>query len=131
VDQFQPETARNTLKVLQRVGCGVNYNIEQTCCGQPAYEDGYRDHCKEVGDKLIREFPTGRFKDELVDEEPYIMDMKKNLDAFIESATSKIADYVASNKSKIEEMLLYEDDAMQQFIVDARKAYDTVCKYSL
>ncbi len=61
VDQFQPETARNTLKVLQRVGCGVNYNIEQTCCGQPAYEDGYRDHCKEVGEKLIREFQDERY----------------------------------------------------------------------
>lgn len=60
VDQFRPETARNTMKVLQRVGCGVNYNIEQTCCGQPAYEDGYRDHCKEVGEKLIREFQDER-----------------------------------------------------------------------
>ncbi|MFN8155556.1 MAG: (Fe-S)-binding protein [Bacteroidia bacterium] len=61
VDQFRPETARNTMKVLQRVGCGVNYNIEQTCCGQPAYEDGFRDHCKEVGEKLIREFQDERF----------------------------------------------------------------------
>lgn len=61
IDQFQPETARNTLKVLQRIGCGVNYNIEQTCCGQPAYEDGYRDHCKEVGEKLIREFQDERY----------------------------------------------------------------------
>lgn len=61
MDQFRPETAKNTLKVLQRVGCGVNYNIEQTCCGQPAYEDGYRDHCKEVGEKLIHEFQDERF----------------------------------------------------------------------
>lgn len=49
------------MKVLQRVGCGVNYNIEQTCCGQPAYEDGFRDPCKEVGEKLIREFQDERF----------------------------------------------------------------------
>ncbi|MBL7923627.1 MAG: (Fe-S)-binding protein [Bacteroidia bacterium] len=61
IDQFQPETARNTLKVLQRMGCGVNYNIEQTCCGQPAYEDGYRDYCKEVGEKLIHEFQDDRY----------------------------------------------------------------------
>lgn len=61
VDQFRPEIARNTMKVLQRVGCGVNYNIEQTCCGQPAYEDGFRDHCKEVGEKLIKEFQDERF----------------------------------------------------------------------
>ncbi|MBL0096458.1 MAG: (Fe-S)-binding protein [Bacteroidetes bacterium] len=61
LDQFQPETARNTLKLLERVGCGVNYNIDQTCCGQPAYEDGYRDQCKEVGEKLIREFQEERY----------------------------------------------------------------------
>lgn len=61
MDQFQPETARNTLKVLERLGCGVNYNPEQTCCGQPAYEDGYRDYCKEVGEKLIKEFQEERF----------------------------------------------------------------------
>ncbi len=61
VDQFQPGTARNTLKLLERVGCGVNYNPDQTCCGQPAYEDGYRDHCKEVGEKLIREFQEERY----------------------------------------------------------------------
>lgn len=61
VDQFQPQTARNTLKVLQRIGCGVNYNIEQTCCGRPAFEDGYRDACKEVGEKLIREFQENRY----------------------------------------------------------------------
>lgn len=61
VDQYQPEIARNTLKLLQKVGCGVNYNIEQTCCGQPAFEDGFRDACKEVGEKLIREFQDERY----------------------------------------------------------------------
>lgn len=61
MDEFRPETARNTLKILQRLGCGVNYNIEQTCCGQPAYEDGYRDQCKEVGEKLIKEFQEERY----------------------------------------------------------------------
>ncbi|MCE2847383.1 MAG: (Fe-S)-binding protein [Sphingobacteriales bacterium] len=61
MDEFRPETARNTLKILQRLGYGVNYNVDQTCCGQPAYEDGYRDYCKEVGEKLIREFQEERY----------------------------------------------------------------------
>ena len=39
MDEFQPETARNTLKILQRLSLGVNYNIEQTCCAD-------RDACK-------------------------------------------------------------------------------------
>lgn len=61
VDQFYPNVAMNMIKVLERVGCGVNYNHEQTCCGQPAFNAGYWDHCKEVGEKFIKEFQTDRY----------------------------------------------------------------------
>ncbi|MCX6311125.1 MAG: (Fe-S)-binding protein [Bacteroidetes bacterium] len=61
VDQFYPETALNMIKVLERVGCGVNYNHEQTCCGQPAFNSGYFDSCKEVGEKFINEFQNDRY----------------------------------------------------------------------
>lgn len=61
VDQFYPNVAMNMIKVLERVGCGVNYNHEQTCCGQPAFNAGYWDHCKEVGEKFIKEFPADRY----------------------------------------------------------------------
>lgn len=61
VDQFYPNVAMNMIKVLERVGCGVNYNHEQTCCGQPAFNAGYWDHCKEVGEKFIKEFQADRY----------------------------------------------------------------------
>ncbi len=61
IDEYYPGTATNMVKVLERLGCGVNYNMEQTCCGQPAYIDGYRDHCKKVGEKLIHEFSDERY----------------------------------------------------------------------
>jgi len=61
IDQYFPETANNMVKVLEKVGCGVNYNVEQTCCGLPAFQDGYRDNCKEVGTKLIHEFQNDRY----------------------------------------------------------------------
>jgi L-lactate dehydrogenase complex protein LldE len=61
IDEFYPDTASSMLKVLERLGCAVNYNIEQTCCGQPAYIDGYWDHCKKVGEKLIHEFSNERY----------------------------------------------------------------------
>ena len=44
------------VKILEKVGCSVHYNVEQTCCGQPAYHSGHWDDCKEVGEKLIKEF---------------------------------------------------------------------------
>lgn len=61
IDQLYPETGLNMVKVLERVGCGVNYNHEQTCCGQPAFNAGYWDSCKEVGEKFIKEFQNDRY----------------------------------------------------------------------
>jgi L-lactate dehydrogenase complex protein LldE len=61
IDQIYPETASNMVKILERLGCGVNYNPEQTCCGQPAFNAGYRNECKEVGEKFIREFQNDRY----------------------------------------------------------------------
>ena len=46
----------NMVKVLEKCGCEVNYNIEQTCCGQVAFNSGFWDEAKEVGKKFINEF---------------------------------------------------------------------------
>ena len=61
IDQHYPETALNMVKVLERAGCSANYNTEQTCCGLPAFHNGYRDHCKEVGSKLVLELQNNRY----------------------------------------------------------------------
>lgn len=56
IDQLYPETAFNTIKVLEKAGCKVIYNPEQTCCGQPPYNGGYWDEAKEVGTKFLNDF---------------------------------------------------------------------------
>jgi L-lactate dehydrogenase complex protein LldE len=56
VDQLYPETAFNMVKVLQKAGCTVEYNAEQTCCGQPAFNAGFRDDAREVCSKFIKDF---------------------------------------------------------------------------
>jgi L-lactate dehydrogenase complex protein LldE len=61
IDQFYPDVAMNMIKVLERVGCGVNYNHEQTCCGQPAFNAGYWDHSREVAEKFVKEFQNDRY----------------------------------------------------------------------
>ena len=61
IDQIYPETANNMVKVLEKVGCDVHYNIEQTCCGQPAFNGGFWDDCKEVGQKFIKDFSNDRY----------------------------------------------------------------------
>ena len=61
IDQIYPDTAANMVKVLEKAGCGVNYNPDQTCCGQPAFNAGYWDHAKEVGEKFIKDFQNDRY----------------------------------------------------------------------
>ena len=56
IDQLYPETAFNTLKLLQRAGCEVVYNPEQTCCGQPAYQAGFWEEAKKLGMKFLDDF---------------------------------------------------------------------------
>lgn len=46
----------NMVKVLEKLGCDVTYNAAQTCCGQPAYNVGYKDDAKAVAQKFLNDF---------------------------------------------------------------------------
>jgi L-lactate dehydrogenase complex protein LldE len=56
MDQLFPATAFNMVKLLEKLGCEVQYNANQTCCGQPAYNAGFRAEAKEVCSKFIKDF---------------------------------------------------------------------------
>lgn len=60
MDQFYPETAKNVMKVLNAAELDVEYNPEQTCCGKFAYNSGFVDEAKELGEKFLRDFPANR-----------------------------------------------------------------------
>lgn len=61
VDQIHPQVAVNMVRILEKLGCGINYNPEQTCCGQPAFNSGYWDEARDVGEKFIKEFQNERY----------------------------------------------------------------------
>jgi L-lactate dehydrogenase complex protein LldE len=56
VDQLYPQTAFNMVKVLEFAGCEVEYNENQTCCGQPAFNAGFVKQAKDVCSKFIKDF---------------------------------------------------------------------------
>jgi L-lactate dehydrogenase complex protein LldE len=56
VDQFFPESAMNMVKILEKSGCNVSYNPNQTCCGQPAFNAGFWDEAHEVAVKFLEDF---------------------------------------------------------------------------
>ena len=48
VDQMFPQVGVATVQVLRRLGAEVTFNPDQTCCGQPAFNTGYREEAREV-----------------------------------------------------------------------------------
>jgi L-lactate dehydrogenase complex protein LldE len=44
------------VKVLEKAGVEVAYNTEQTCCGQPAYNAGFREEARDVCTKFLKDF---------------------------------------------------------------------------
>ncbi len=59
VDQLYPDTAFNMIKVLEKAGCTVTYNTNQTCCGQPAFNAGFWNEAKAVCSKFLTDFKGG------------------------------------------------------------------------
>ena len=56
VDQFYPQVAVATLKLLEKVGCTVDYPLQQTCCGQPMANSGFEHLAGGCNDNFVRNF---------------------------------------------------------------------------
>lgn len=56
IDQIMPDTGLNMVKVLKKAGVEVTYNPAQTCCGQIAFNDGFWEQAKHLGEKFIKDF---------------------------------------------------------------------------
>lgn len=112
VDQLFPETAFNMVKVLEKVGCEVNYNPGQTCCGQPAFNAGHWDIAKEIGEKFINEFKEDRY---IVAPSASCVGMVKNYYPDLFNNTSLHNDYTRVRKNVIE---------LSDFLVNVLKISD-------
>jgi L-lactate dehydrogenase complex protein LldE len=60
VDQMWVSIGASTVEILRRVGCEVEFDERQTCCGQPAFNTGYRDEARQVAQRFIRIFEDGK-----------------------------------------------------------------------
>lgn len=61
IDQLYPETAASFIRVMEKAGCTVRYNPEQTCCGQPAYNSGYQKEARTVATKFLSDFEEAEY----------------------------------------------------------------------
>lgn len=56
VDQAQPETARATLQIIERLGHTVVFPRQQTCCGQALFNAGFRQEAAKLARRFVRVF---------------------------------------------------------------------------
>jgi L-lactate dehydrogenase complex protein LldE len=56
VDQFAPDSAKATVRILERLGHEVSYNTSQTCCGQAPFNAGFRSEAKKLAQRFINLF---------------------------------------------------------------------------
>lgn len=99
IDQMYPETGFNMVKILEKAGCVVKYNPDQTCCGQPAFNAGYWNEAKAVGQKFLKDFRSY----------DYIVSPSASCTGFVRNYYSKLFDNSAlHNDMKLVQKNLYE-----------------------
>ncbi len=60
IDQLWPAIGTSTVEVLRRAGCEVVFDERQTCCGQPAFNTGYRNDARTLAKRFIEIFEADK-----------------------------------------------------------------------
>jgi len=61
VDQLFPDVGVAMADVLERAGCKLTFPPDQTCCGQPAFNSGYRDQARSVARHFLSVFRDAEY----------------------------------------------------------------------
>ncbi|MEX3789564.1 (Fe-S)-binding protein [Paraburkholderia sp. JPY432] len=56
IDSFFPDVGIATLELLERLGCDVDYPLDQTCCGQPMGNSGCENQAAATENLFVRNF---------------------------------------------------------------------------
>lgn len=56
INDFYPQTAMATLKVLEAHGCEVVYPPQQSCCGQPLLNNGMIEEARPLAQRWVETF---------------------------------------------------------------------------
>jgi L-lactate dehydrogenase complex protein LldE len=55
-DLFAPQAGMATVRVLEHFGCVVDFPQDQTCCGQPQFNNGYHADAARLARRMIKVF---------------------------------------------------------------------------
>ena len=83
VNDFDPDVAFAAVRVLEHLGVEVSVPLDQTCCGQPAFNAGFHDEARAVARHTLRVLdattgpiviPSGSCADMLVHQYPVLFE---------------------------------------------------------
>ena len=60
-DTFYPRTGIAVVKVLEKLGCTVEFPQAQTCCGQPMWNNGFHDETRDLAKRMIEVFESSEY----------------------------------------------------------------------
>ena len=52
-DMLFPDTGKAAVRLLERLGCAVDFPAEQSCCGQMHFNTGYRDDARPLARRFL------------------------------------------------------------------------------
>lgn len=58
---FYPNVGKDTVELLEKFGCEVDFPDSQTCCGQPAFNSGYVKQSKDAMKQMITAFENAEY----------------------------------------------------------------------
>ncbi len=92
VDQFFPHVARATYELLTKLGCEVDYPLEQTCCGQPMANSGFASLSKGCDANFINCFKHVDYV--VAPSGSCVLHLKEHLHGNDEKAASHIREHI-------------------------------------
>ena len=126
VDQLFPNVGMAMAEVLESIGYQVDFPEAQTCCGQPAFNSGFRNEAREVARHLLSVFsgaeyvvvPSGSCATmishhfaELFPKEPKMLEVAEALAPRVWEFSSFLVDVagVEDVGARLEEVVTYHD----------------------
>ncbi|MFW2476290.1 MAG: (Fe-S)-binding protein [Sediminibacterium sp.] len=109
IDQLYPGVGFSMVKVLEKAGCEVTYNANQTCCGQPAFNAGFWGEAKDVCNKFIEDFSGS----------DYIVAPSASCVGFVKNYYSKL--YEQSSQQQVARKLSERIFELSDFLVNILK----------
>ncbi len=61
IDQLFPKVGMAMVDVLERIGYSIDFPEQQTCCGQPAFNSGYREEAAQVARHFLDTFRDAEY----------------------------------------------------------------------